>query len=480
MYVPGFGNSVGELSVKCGFGLCVRVRGAEAFVGGTEPVPELLATAARAAVNAAQELSRTTTQVNDQRFALASVPVAKGEWRAPIAIDPFALSVDDHAAIMGGCDGAHDGRLSRWSRRGFQFGPGDWWRWLAETRVFASSEGSLVTQFLGGLDARMAVRKWDWRRQRGEDLELDVASQHSCTGGVELLLRPEFFAELETTMEELARYAALPCATMDVGRYAAVLDGPTQARLLGQTVLPALSLRRVLGHEIDVAGTSFFAPPDVAIGDRVCSPLLSCAVDGPGQKFGMIPFGARQWDDEGVATRPVSLIERGTLVNYLASRATLPALGTLSKAGTVSATLGGITQATFAARPAERPPSVSMAPSSSVMSLDGLARQIGVGVLVRGGYVSVDPEGHGGYVMPGMACEVRGGRVVRRIRGSRLMFSTKRLLQTLSAIGDANTLGTVMNWEVVPGIPWSFPRQALTAPAACYREFDLVPRFLAS
>jgi len=492
VFRPGAGNLSGELSVTCGFGLRVRINGVEAFVGGIDPVPERLRDAAQSAVATARELANAVS-AETQLFPLAPVPVVTGEWRAPIEIDPFALSVDDHAALLGGGGGAHDGVLSRWRRRGVGIAPGQWWEWVGETRVFASSDGSLLTQCLGGVDANVLVGKSDWRLQRDDVLALGVDGQHAQTGGVELVLRPTWFADIEAAMEELARYATLPGGVLDVGRYAVVLDGPVHAQLLGQTLLPALSFNRVLGNELDLSGASFLAPPDVHVGDQVCSPLLSYRVDGlpdehvPGHRPNMyregmplegVPFGARRWDDDGVPTTTVPLIERGTLVNYLASRATHSALATIapisSTSGTVSAPLGGIAHAELASRPAERPPSVSAEPASSAMSLDDLARHLGHGVLVRGGTVDVDPTGMGGYIYKQMLLEVRGGRIVRRIRGARLQFSTKRVLRNLVTVGDARTSGTVLQRSIVPGVPWAFPQQAWTAPAAQYRDVDLV------
>jgi predicted Zn-dependent protease len=477
-YCAGIGNYDGELSITCGFGLRVRVQGAEAFIGGTDPVPETLAMAAQSAVATARELAGANpmhVESAPELAPLATVPVVTGEWHAPIQIDPFAISVDDHAAVKGGADGAYDGLLSRWKNQGIHIVGGDWPTWFGETRVFASSEGSLVTQHLGGVDVGTTLEYRDWRMQRGDNPLFRVGGQHHAqTGGFEVVLGPRWFTDLDTAMEEFSRYTTLPGGIMDVGRYPVIVDGTIHAQLLGRTLLPSLSLNRVLGNEVDVAGASFLTPPQVHLGDHVCSPLLSYTADGPGMHF-----GARHWDDEGVSTRAVPLIDRGTLVNYLTSRSTLPALhhtGMIST-GTVSAPLGGITHADLASRPAERPPSVSVAPASSPMSLDALVQQLGTGLVVRGGNVDVDPSGSGGYIYGFLILEVRRGRVVRRVRDARLMFSTKRVLQTLVALGDASTLGTVLDRNVVPGVPWVFPYQALTAPAALYREIDMVPVF---
>jgi len=470
-----YGSSV---TLQCGFGLRVRVNGAEAFVGGADPVPDLLAAAAKSAVATARELSAASGDKTTVRSGLAPAPSVTGEWRAPIAIDPFAMSIDDHAAMVEAADGAHDGRLNRLMSRGFRPNGGQHWTWIGEMRVLASSEGTLLTQTLANVDSRFSVEHWNWRYiNTAGAIRLPVHGQGARTAGFEAALDPHLYDDLEAALDEIATYAQLPVGEMDVGRYAVVFDGHTQAAFINELFIPALSLNRVLGNEVDLTGTSFLAPPKVFIGDAVASPLMSLQVDGPGPQF-----GARRWDDDGVETRTVPLIQHGTLVDYLTSRSSLGMAHAMGKAGLVPATiadrvmLGGTTRAEVASRPAERAPSLSMAPSATPMSLAALARQMGKGLLVRGGWVSVDPEGIGGFIYPGMLFEVKGGQVVRRIIGARLMFSTKRMLQprALIALGDADTQLTWSMEQFVPGVPWILSIQAVTAPAAAYPEVDLV------
>jgi len=467
-YAP---SAAASLSIMCGFGVRVRVKGAEAFVGGTDPVPERLAAAAQSAVMTARELAGAMP-AGKSFPALAPVPVVTGEWAAPCQIDPFSISVDDHAALFDGSTGVHDGRFSRWRNRGFG-APGNWWQWIGETRVYASSEGSLVTQHQTGLNAQLVVEKGgEWRLQHDDFLELIADRIHAQTGGVELVLRPEWKTDIEATMEELARYATVPGGVMDVGRHPVVLSGTVHAELMSRTLLPALSLNRVLGNELELSGLSFLTPPSVHMDDLVCSPLISYAVDGPGTHF-----GARQWDDEGVTVTRLPLIEHGRLINYFASRATAPTLSRIHP-GTVSAPLAGVTQSDLASPPAALPPAVSLAPSPTTMSLDALVRRLETGVLMHGGGVSINPDGSGGYINKNLMLEIRGGRIVRRIRGARLAFSTKRMLQTLVALGDVSTVRTLLNRNIVPGVPWTFPPQAQTAPAALYSAMDVVPNTL--
>jgi predicted Zn-dependent protease len=461
--------ALGGLRVTCGFGLRVRVRGAEAFVSGAEVTAQALVAAARSAVATAQGLA-LAARTAETRLSLANVPVVKGEWRAPIEIDPFSVSIDDHVAVNGSEAGVYDGDLRReWSKTWAS--PRSLWEWSRETRVFVSSEGSLVTQFLGGVRAYQEVvinQIISPQLQIGGFLK--VPSVRPSTGGFELAMRPDRYANAQAVADEVRRYAALPMAPFEIGRRDVVLDGALHAQLLGAAVLPALSLNRALGNEIDLAGSSVLSPPETVLGQRIFSPLFNLGVDA-----GIPHFGAAAWDAEGVPTTAVPLITAGTVTNYLSSRSTHAVLSALLPPGRLPAVPPGVTHADLTGIPAEVPSALSMRPSATACSLTTLAKQLGNGLLARDGQVDVDPDGYGGYLYPWTLFEVRGGELVRRIYGARLMFSTKRLLPTLSAVGDASTCETGVTYAAIPGLPWTSTPVAVTAPAGIYHKLDVVP-----
>ena len=469
----------GSIGLTCGFGLRVRVQGTEAFVGGSEPTPENVVAAAKSAVATARRLVSHATPMGPAA-ALASVPVAHGEWRTPIEIDPFSVSVDDHVFVSSSHDKVpYDGPLQRAARYHGGIVESGWY-YTSETQVFASSEGALVTQYLANVAAQAHVRLLSqWRAQRGEDFMLVVPSVHPCSGGFEVALQPDRFAHAHATMEEMIALAALPCAFMEVGRQDVILDGGLHAKLLANTLLPALSLDRVLGNTMDLTGTSLLTPPDAVLGQRLFAPLLTLTVAPEAPHF-----GAAKWDAEGVATTPVSLITNGVITNYLSSRATLATL--VAQASSLAATqlpsvVPGVTQAAVGTPPVEVPPALVLAPATTSCSLSELAKRLGTGLLARASgweNVLVDPDGRGGYLTPGMLFEVKHGTITRRIRGARLMFTTKRLFPTLTAVGDTSTCQTPWYYRDLPGLPWQEAMLGITAPAGLYHNMDVVPAFL--
>jgi hypothetical protein len=69
--------------------------------------------------------------------------------------------------------------------------------------------------------------------------------------------------------------------------------------------------------------------------------------------------------------------------------------------------------------------------------------------------------------------EVKGGRIVRRVTGASLQFSTKKLFTALQAVGNAATVGTATHAPYV-GFPDTRIATSLRAPAGLYTGIDVV------
>jgi len=466
----GFDNTV-----TYSFGLRARVGGAEAFVGGGDPTTDRLVQAARSAVATARGLSTVGECPANSAHGLTPVPAATGEWRAPMEIDPFAVSIDEHDHVGQTLNGLDDVRLS-------QLGVGRSFMYSveAETRVNASSDGTLVTQCLGGVViSENTVRTSNWRLRHpgeGEQVRIPFPGYRSATAGFEVIARQTRFAQIEQAAHELRRYEALPYGTVDVGRYNVIFDGATHAGLLQAALVPMLSLRRVLGYDADIGGTSPWGPIEDMMGQPLFSPLLSLQIE-----CAPPALGACRWDAEGVTAVGGPLITNGTLVNYITTRAThallasrLAAMRRAGKGMALSTPLLGSTTAALAFnQPAEYPMAVSMPAAVTGGTVDELAKQMGTGLVVLGGDTDVNPEGTGGRTYPMLMLEVKGGKLVRRLYGASLQFSTQKIFKSLKALGETSTVAerTGQQWMGFPEHRW---RNSLTAPAALYTGVDVL------
>jgi TldD protein len=437
------------------FGIRVRVNGEWAFGYGADPTLDGVAQTARTAVAAAQG----TVNGGGAADNFAAAPVVSGEWTTPVKIDPFSVSPDEHVSMLGAYMDAA-GRVVDGAARPAMF------YWLAETRVFASSEGSLVTQHLA--QARPQV-KLDARHPVGLDASVEVTELAPASAGFEITLGSALQDKIKAATEEAARLASYPEAVVDVGRYDAILDGTSIGAIVAATLMPALELDRVLGLTADAGGTSFLAPPDQVLGKPLFSSALSITADR-----GLPHLGAAKWDDEGVETEAFPVVRQGVVVDYFGTRATVPALASWYNAQGKPIKSHGSAVAWLPTRaPIGSASHLTVSPGTSGVTLDSLTKQLVNGVLVRGiEYGHSDQQLTSGVFYPHMLYEVKKGQITRRLRYGAVQFHTKKFWKAVTAFGDASSVQSYIR-NGVNGQPWVPTIQPIMAPAAHVQELDL-------
>jgi len=434
------GGLHGRLEYHCGYGVRAEVDGMMAFVGGADPTPEAVVRAARSAVATARGLAK----IVGAQPPLPAVPVVTGEWKATLEIDPFSVAPEDHAFVLTGLT-----KINTISGPTGLAGAAAWWQ--NETRVFASSEGSLITQTLA--DARpflsMSSFSPDPRQPR---LGQPVSFVSPGTVGFEILLGTELQARIDAAIRDFDTWRSYPVGDPEIGRKEVVLDGWTTGMTLGNTLLPALSLARVLGDEQDINGTSFLTPPEQVLGQTLFAPTLNVnVVTGPKQ------YGARQWDDDGVTQRSVSLIHEGRVANYLTARANVAMLPQAELTGTERA---------------EQPTSVPMTCAGAVAmdaaangpTLAEMVKSVKDGVLVRAGWADANQQNSGGVIAPTTLFKIRNGVITHRVVDATVEFSARKLWKELVAIGHPSTTETILYGQY-GGVPIASTHQSITAPA---------------
>jgi TldD protein len=452
------------------YGLRVCVNGHWSFVYGIDPTPERVATSAQALVRSLR--ASAASAASPSEFALPKTPVVHGEWETPLRIDPFTASPDDHAGLLVAIVNAVlrvPGATTDPIRM----------RWSGETRVFASSEGTLTTQRL----VRMLPHLWGdkIRTRDGAIFREGGANEWSfsrvipaASGGLELLTGPALQERLKAFTETQSQWNALPVThQFPVGRYNTVFDGNATAGLLLHNVVPSLALDRALGLGGYGHRQSAFSP------DRVpgLSPELTLRIDRTAPTY-----GAARWDDEGVAAQTVPVITKGVITEYICSRTTAAALHRLRETDRVRSTdvpipaatpRGTAVAATAQDAPVDAALSVRMTPDAS-RSREDLIRMVGSGVLVAGsGFISPNDTLTTGLLRPLMAFEVKGGRVTRRILDSGIQYATVPLCQKIVALGGPSTVEGPLGFVWREDTPEPLIGQAF-APATLIRDVTVV------
>jgi TldD protein len=431
------------------YGVRVLADGAWAFRHGTVASTDALAIGAREAIATA----RGYASVNLHPDSVPRRPVVNGHWDAPCELDPFTVPLMDQCALAAAYANAV-GRVRN--------GSPDWtvFQWQREIRVFAATDGSCVTQTLRRAEPRVTARVALPHVMHVNNISMLPAA----SGGYECVTRAGLEDEIKQQTEDMAPWVWLPQRTLEVGRYPVVMDGGSVGITFARTLGRATELDRVVGHEMGGSGGSYVNPPSEMLGNMVANPLLTVTAHRRPPAV-----MAAKWDDDGVETTEFPLIRDGRLTAYAMSCRS-------------AATLSGesLSNGCAVAEEADdavmvRLPHFTVAPGGAPTSLPELYRDIRHGVYVHNAkYIAMDSTFASGLINPNTTFfEIRKGRLVSILRANTLQFSTPRMWKSLEALGDATTVRAGTQ-PMEKGLPRTFFTYTATAPAARFKELDVV------
>ncbi len=428
-----------------GIGVRVRVGGAWGFASASRP------TEAAAELALARALALAEAQPRAAQAALTPVEPARGEWRGPCELDPFAVGIEEKLELLLGATEAMAGdpRVVRTEASCLS---------LRTAKAFASTEGAACSQSsteCGASIAAVAV-------EGGELQQRSYPGQHEggmAAAGWEHVASLDLAAHAPRVADEaLALLAAPDCPS---GTARVVLGAEQLALQLHESIGHALELDRMLGGEASYAGTSWVAPGDV--GDlRYGSDALNVTADAT-LSGGLGSFG---WDDEGVAARCLPLIRSGRLVAALSSRESAAAIGLDAS--------GGCARAEGHARqPIVRMTNVSVDPGSAG-SLDDLIATTDSGLYLETNRSwSIDDRRLHFQFATEVAREIRGGELGRLYRNPSYAGITPRFWSSLDAVCSAPEWRL---WGIVncgKGEPGQVAHVSHGTAPACFRDVEV-------
>ena len=300
---------------------------------------------------------------------------------------------------------------------------------MCSQRIFASSDGSLVTQRLYGAGGGLSLLV-EANGER-EERSYPMGGIGLLAGGgwerVRALGLEETVQALADEARALVRAPLCPAATL------ALILSPEQLCLqLHATVGLALEADRVLAEP---HATSFVEP--AMLGRfRYGSPLVNIVADAT-LAGGL---GSLGWDDEGVPGRRTPLVQRGQLVGLLTTRRTAARLG-LGRSG------GCLRSAIFRDAPLVRITNLVLEPAAHGPTLEELIADTPSGLLVGSNRTwAVDDRLLEFSFSCEAAWEIRGGRRTRLLRRPSYRGRTPRFWRSCDAVGraeEARLLGLI-------------------------------------
>jgi TldD protein len=452
-----FGGHVSHAE-NIGVGIRVIADGQWGFVGIDAPTPDVVANAARRAV----EQAKVNAKARTTAIELAPAPVVRdGEWATAVVADPFQVPVGELQATMlaGTKAGLAVGGVALASLSVV---------WQRLRRTFASTDGSRIVQtialaFPNGSVQVSPVDGAGWVRVAPKGL--------LWRGGGYEVLRDYALAEGmraagEEAQRESRELGQMPARSVDVGRYELVVDAETMGSLVEDTIVSAAGMDRALGKLVNVAGTTFAAPPEKVLGAlAMASDQLTVRGDRtlPG---GLMTVG---WDDEGVKPDEFALVERGVLVDYLATRQTASKLARWYAKRRAPLSGHGCAATDSWTLPGETRPNLSIEPGRATANVEDLIKDCTRGVYLSGADVDVDFGLMNAFGSASAAREIRNGKVVGRLTDVGIQFQTRAFWKGLLAVG-----GPASQVTSTSGFPNVFDCLTLRSVPGRFREVNVV------
>jgi TldD protein len=404
------------------FGLGVRtlVDGAWGFAATSNLNKDAVAAVAKSAI----EQARANRASQLKPVMLAPTPGNQiGEWKSPIQIDPFTISIADKAALL------LDANAAAVKVKGVRNVSSSMF-FLREEKTLMTSDGSNIVQTIYRTYPSMSVTAVsddfsDFQSRQSNDIApMGLGYEHVLNSKL---------AENATRWanDAVQKLSAKP---VEPGRYDLILHPSNMWLTIHETVAHPTELDRAMGYEANYAGTSFVAPPEKVLGQlKFGSPIMNIVGDReqPGS------LGAIGWDDEAVKPTKFDIIKDGVFVDYQTTREQATMLDWYyKKIGKPVKSYGCSYAQSWSDVQFQRMPNVSMQPGKNDYVWEDIIAQTDKGIAIVGdGSFSIDQQRYNGQFAGQVFYEIKGGKIVGMLKDVAYQFKTPEFWGSMDVIG---------------------------------------------
>jgi TldD protein len=398
---------------SAGFGVRVLLDGSWGFAGSRIVSETEVARVTAEAV----ENAKAARLLQTRPIELEDIPACRDRWLMPVAVDPFAVPVEEKAAKLLGINAAA-------LKAGADFCNSQLWI-VREEKLFASSRGSCIHQSRVRIWPMFTVTAID--KQTGK-FATRASLLPARQAGWEYAAAYDGEAEAALAAEQARE--KLAAKSVEPGIYDVVIDPANLYLTIHESVGHSTELDRALGWEADFAGTSFVLP-EMLDGLQFGSPLMTVMADRS-QEGGLATIG---WDDDGVRCTEARfpIVENGIFRNYQMALGQAQLIGRQRSNGCAYAD-------SPTAFPIQRMPNISLQPSADGTTLADLIAGVDRGVFISGsGSWSIDQQRDNFQFGGQVFWEIRNGKLGPMLRGVAYQARTVPFWNSLDGIGGKDT-----------------------------------------
>lgn len=356
------------------------------------------------------------------------VELAPGEthgrqtWKSAYATDPWDVPLEQKAELLFAANAeALKVPGVRFVNGGMAF--------VKEEKHYANTDGTITTQTIIRSDLPYVVTAV---ASDGSDFQSRGNAVQPMGRGYEYVLAQDLVNSARLWAEQAAE--KLKARSVESGAWDIIATPSNLFLTIHETIGHSTELDRALGHEANMAGTSFLAPPRRVLGAmRVGSDLMN--IRGDRSQEGSC--AAMGFDDDGIRPKEFDIIRNGVFVDYQTTRELAPALGWWYTARNRPTQSNGCCHAdSWSSQQFQRMPNVSLLPGDADYTLEDIVAATDKGIVLysRGTY-SIDQQRYNGQFGAQLCYEVRGGKVVGQLRDVAYQMRTPDFWQSMDMIG---------------------------------------------
>jgi TldD protein len=402
-----------------GIGVRTLVDGAWGFAATSQLTKDAVASITKSAITQAK--ANRASQLHP--VVLAPTPGNQvGEWKSPIATDPFTIPIVDKVALLlaANAEAAKVKQVRNVTSSMF---------FLREEKTLMTSDGSYIVQTIYRTQPSMTVTAVSEDRT---DFQSRASNDVAPMGlGYEHVLN----AKLGENAVKWANDAVekLSAKAVDPGKYDLVLHPSNLWLTLHETVAHPTELDRALGYEANYAGTSFVAPPEKVLGQlKFGSSVMN--IQGDREQPGSL--AAIGWDDEAVKPIRFDIIKDGIFVDYQTTREQASMLEWYyKKVGKPVRSYGCSYAQSWADVQFQRMPNVSLLPGKNDYTWEDIISQTDKGIAIIGdGSFSIDQQRYNGQFAGQCFYEIKGGKITGMLKDVAYQFRTPEFWGSMELI----------------------------------------------
>jgi TldD protein len=254
--------------------------------------------------------------------------------------------------------------------------------------------------------------------------------------GYEYILAQDIVRNARLWAEQAAE--KLKAKSVEPGAYDIISHPSNLFLTIHESLGHSTELDRALGHEANMAGTSFLAPPRETLGKvRLGAEFMN--VRGDRSEAGAC--ATIGYDDDGIKPEDFLIVKNGVFHDYQTTRELAPSLDWWYRSqGRATLSHGNCHADSWGSVQFQRMPNVSLLPGAADVSLDDIVGATDKGILMysRGTY-SIDQQRYNAQFGAQVCYEVRGGKIVGQLKDVAYQMRTPDFWNAMDMLGGPKT-----------------------------------------